>query len=738
MLNDCQDNRTYYELMNNKKILFIAHMFEDGSGDFTFCSKVIDLLLLLGIDKQNIQVIFQFTSNKYIEPLHTNLTNEYNNCTKTNIDDIYNDIGLSKYISDEINKLIMNFCKKYKYIKQMQNCENEIDKDLSIGELQEIRQKIQQYMIDSKKIISDKIKSYNDMLDQSQDPNKYKQYCENISSIYYKTNDCENIIRTIDDPNNIKQEMIKHLADKTKNLKLSDDKSCIVNGEKLSKYVNDYINNIFLLPSWTVWINNVIKFFFTVNRIPMKNFHFISYLDFPRIIPSAYGLTGDNNNNLVITYYIQEGQILYQNLPASIKELNMINLNEGGLWNSIPKCITSGFNANYTINKTPHTNGSRVIGINIYKDSNHEDLATVIGDINTTQPFHLCYFGQITQKLDVSGILFLYKLKIFLSLVKKYYNINNVIYLNRIPYDFLKTFIVKFPTCISYIFSSCVIDENYITINDEFTIKFYSPLSTNDFMRVLKKSEDLCVLTGDQSYYEGISLGKNILYDLPIHKYGLYDNIVNMYKYYSDAHPENPTPQNISGLYTIFTKLVKINKDYFLTIPSPSANISELSENINIISVPYKQQDGRVLYTTYKFENDTIVIVHGEKTEPYLYNDLAELYEKVYNLCASVLANKEKFRKWLDTYINYEKNLGFEILKTLGTLDLLYGAFYDTLTPGDIFKLSAKHKLEDLPEPSAQSAKSARSAQSGGTLMYSKYMKYKTKYHELANLINQN
>jgi hypothetical protein len=91
-------------------------------------------------------------------------------------------------------------------------------------------------------------------------------------------------------------------------------------------------------------------------------------------------------------------------------------------------------------------------------------------------------------------------------------------------------------------------------------VAYYGPLAHGAFLRFLKDSQPECMVTGDQSFFEALSMKKVVLYDALPHKYKLLDQVVDMFTVV--AKREQPEGKEVSKLHEKLSNYLVLSNEY--------------------------------------------------------------------------------------------------------------------------------------------------------------------------------
>jgi hypothetical protein len=330
----------------------------------------------------------------------------------------------------------------------------------------------------------------------------------------------------------------------------------------------------------------------------------------------------------------------------------LIAMNEGGFCSQ--DIFSTGFNLD-----------SKCIGINITPIDKFKNTTSPY----TEEKYHVCYFGNLSEFIEPYTILMGYKMKFFINIVTV-----PIIFVNEICYNLL----LKYNDIYKFIFG-CNINNKDKEILIEYKdknihIRSFPRYEHDTFLSFLYHSEKLCIMSGDQSYYEGISMGKIVLYDFLAHKMGLMRQIYSLYcefiKEYSLIRCNIPKPIPSIDKFTDISKKIK-RKNFFINnkddeneyepiIPLSINDNEKVKDTQRLI---YKNKTQRLILKSNEFSFILSEVNKIEETKgkeyiidgfPYKYIDTT--YNEMLKLSKEIFPhNTEKFIKWLNEKHNFEK-----------------------------------------------------------------------------------
>ena len=302
-------------------------------------------------------------------------------------------------------------------------------------------------------------------------------------------------------------------------------------------YESKYKDVIFILEN----IYNIVN----INDI-ITIFTYTKYNNFEYISSTIDNLCDINFNLLINNEDKKIINITFLVIDTIIKPYNCLNFlytNEAGVVvflenqerNKKNSYISPGF-SNYNLGL--YIPNDIYIDIHLSRKLINNHLIT--NDKKLLIEYHLVYMGQVKNN-EARNIL--NKLIIFIKiLILKYHNekinrniilccnneLNKLINENKI---ILLELMSENDLCIKIV--NNIISMNYSSTKLNIDIYFYNKLSRNDFLIALKESENIVLMTGDQSFHEAILFKKRIFYDCPSHKLGAYEFFISLYDKYS-------------------------------------------------------------------------------------------------------------------------------------------------------------------------------------------------------------
>ena len=442
--------------------------------------------------------------------------------------------------------------------------------------------------------------------------------------------------------------------------------TCSINSETLRTFYTSFVTN----RQFTIYMLNVIKFFLNTD-LSSSNYKYT--IDYNKLTPSDIGINNINKENvLIITFLCRDPLIQF-------KEYKKIFLDEGGRATS--EVFASG------LQDIPTNLGINTVKKDMLKLSVDEIFTSIdsFSKIMTDNNYNVCYFGGVTHYPWVLNFIMMYKLKYFVNkIVETEKNDEYNIY---IPYD-AYVFIKNHQCTVKSLCDKLVITEEevYFDLKKKVNLHYYKSLTHSTFINFIHKSQELCILTGDQSFYEGLSIGKKVLYDLLPHKILLYTHYLeNMQKF-----SKNQTLHNFSE---IIENLQLENADNFIGIIS-GIDTANIKSNALIIETGFGEGynvDIIIEKDSFIFKNEMLAFNFECK-----YGDIKKMYDVNYDLIEKISANNIiPYNLYLNMHFNFDIN------------------FYELLT----YKLEEKIKNIELS--------------GGGDKYLKKYLKYKQKYLDL-------
>lgn len=382
---------------------------------------------------------------------------------------------------------------------------------------------------------------------------------------------------------------------------------CTLNGEILNKFLLTGTNVRF----WYTWIKNVFSFL-----LPFKR----KGVDLRIILSRELKFLQKNQftSDSILRLLINDKYKIDFHKSFEEPDVKTLSFAEGG------RCSIGFYSPGYSEDEDV-SKKQKCLGINIV-DHRKLQKPYVQGD------YTFCYFGKVNENetsITPYGLLMMHKLK-YLILMEETSHIK----INKSCFDL----ILKYRTFSDIIFGEDAKEEtkeekemlppvieqisgNELRINGKKTIEFYDVLDSLSFLNSLNKSKIYCVLTCDQSYFEGISLGKIVLFDLHQHKKQLSLQILSLYNH-------------LSGKANVLPDIGWIN--YF-----------EKNEECKI--------------TNYDKDSFTFTCL-GSSPFKFEYWMIKDFYDKILVICSFLKdpAKREFFLERLKTDFNFDKN--FEAL----------------------------------------------------------------------------
>ena len=301
-----------------------------------------------------------------------------------------------------------------------------------------------------------------------------------------------------------------------------------------------------------------------------------------------------------------------------------------------------------------------VLGINIVPDFPELSIETILENytsISTKGKYYICYFGGVGEYSVSYNLLMLFKLNYF---AKKIISLNDekeaIIYIPKACFSFLHD--DKFLSIINRIFPDSQILPKEFVIKIETKsvfIRYFEKVLYNEFLNLIKKSENLCMLSGDQSYFEGISMGKNVIYDLLQHKIHLYRQILKMYNDYTGKTIDEETIDDVVKKTQIYGgTYYDFNNDI---IQDQITVCVKNSPHEIWVNIPYYDSIDHIDEIGVSESRMVILRKHGEWV--ITMKALETMYDLNYNLGERMKQDgfEEKFQKDLRERWNLENNL---------------------------------------------------------------------------------
>jgi hypothetical protein len=652
-------------MYSNKKIIFIIKPFSDGSGDYSISYKLIKLFRKMGIDNKNILTIIP--QDPLLFNYFATLNKEFNKNCKTDIykGDTINDQLLNNKNISEFNEILLTICKQFKILYNMSDyqsfCNTGKFDDISVdtstssvigGAMRKVIISNPNTVLLDNEVFTQKIHYLSDSTISAEQLDFRKKISDIITSI-------------------------------------NEDATCTISKDLLKTFNENIINN----PNFYIGFYNIIKFFLS-SDINDTNFKYYELSRLGNITPSELEIENNLCDTIIISFLWHD--LLWN---KKIYLLPRINLSEGGLIDPINKIYAPGYmkDSIYAlgINFLDYTT---IKDISIESPYYNERLSMVL---KVNMIYNICYFGYNIYMSFWNNFLILYKLKYFIEKVTECQDICNI-YINENVFIIINT---HFDEITAKILPDIQKIENGYTLivnGKTVYIRYYKPMANDQFINFINKSQDLCMLSGDQSYFEGISLGKLIIYDILPHKFELYRQMLKMYRDYSNdltldevidemIDKLNISPINSYDKYHLKNEPIVLFENNKITL-TQSDNIDGneyIKKNIftfDILKVNFecndfiKNEDGTLQNELLRI--DPIIVE---------YCNIKNIYDFNYKINKLIINNKDKFRCFLNEKYNLDKNL----------MNVIKQHFFTKL---DTFK--------------------------------NKYLKYKNKYIKLKKMIN--
>jgi len=619
--------------MSEFNIIFFVFPFSDGSGDFSFVHKTIDSLVKRGIPPHRIHLVVStlligdktsgyksfeemlhaLSTCKKPDQLHAFDDTLYQ--TQRNIYDVeqfsithssivpdsnyirksnsdHTQFMIKEKLYTDLEDTVKSLCKKYNTILQCDDSDPRISPDINLDQTQHH--------------LMDLIKEQTDRFNRSK-----------IKKILVD----QRAEQGISDP--------PTTEDITEYIKTHFDYTCTIDTNVLLMFLKWTVINDF-----GVWLTNIIKFFMPLQEKGIS-FKLIHNNELDQVKRSDF--TIDTTDVVLMSFLFDKST--NKTFHESLSIYNHIKLHEGGA------CT---FNTYYSTGFNPTSPMCK--GINVLDQTLIDSTYKVPHDGN----YHVCYFGNvsISPKMEPTCILTLFKLKYMIHFVKKA-RTNAIIYVNKSCYQRIRDYTSR--DDIDAIYGTMERQDPFIILNGV-TVSYYDALSSKEFINFVYYSHPLCILRGDQSYFEGISMGKIILYDMLSFKMPLYEQMLHLYctflennHIYTDT---DITKQDISDSI----KTIDINDSY---LKYQNAVIYNRISNI------------KYSISTEGFDYNAYVIGPLVKHIYFSYQHLHDLYDLTYSLCKFLLNDrlKTKFISWLYKEYDFEHNLFDLITRTMSTHD---------------------------------------------------------------------
>jgi hypothetical protein len=616
--------------MNDFNIIFFVFPFPDGSGDFSFVYKIINSLIKKGIPNHRIHLVVStrllgdrtsdyksfkdmtdalskckkpdklhtFDEKLYktqlnietFDPTHSFIMQPTNYIYKSSTDDTKFMITEDLYTT--LENTVKSLCKKYDTILKCDTLDPSIRPDINMEQTQ--------------KVLIDLIK------EQKEKFNRVK-----IEKILIN----QRTEQGITDPPT--EEDIDDY------IKAHFDYTCTIDTNILLMFLKWSVRSEF-----GVWLTNIIKFFIPLEEMGVS-LKLIHNDDLNKVKISDF-TTIDLKKDVLLMSFLLKNPVDKETFHESLSTYKHIRLHEGG------NCILKGY---YSTGFDPEN--SMCKGVNLLDKSLIDPSYQVPHDGN----YHVCYFGNVSidPKMDPTCILTLFKLKYMINFIKKS-RTNAIVCVNKSCYQRVRDYTT--PHDIYTIYGTIERHEHFIKL-DGIIVYYYDALTNKEFINFVYYSKPLCILRGDQSYFEGISMGKIVLYDMLSFKMPLYKQMLHLYSTFLEnlfTKDDVDDFKNITKYISDSIKIININDSYLLFQDA----------------LIYNRITGPINYTIYSegFTYDTTTT--GSRIPPinFTYKYLEELYDLTYDLCKFVLDPrlKHKFIEWLYEEYDFDINL-FNIIK---------------------------------------------------------------------------
>lgn len=501
-------------------IVLFAGLFSDGSGDFSFTSNVIQLLLENGISPNRIHVVLMPLFGKIGLQALQNMHREVLQCVASPTGGkTPNPIG--EQVFTLVRQFFTYICTTYNYLFTKENC----DESQSIMDLpsHEIRRVLQQFL---------------------QEQPLYK---------------------------------------------LRSNSHCDFTAQTLQHFITYTVEEHVIQ-----WLKNCVAFFFTNPMIPIEQFH-VQVMGEETIPFTPSMLAPDTQNVLTISFLNVDKYI-----DPTWERFTRLSLEEGGY-------CTKKFAPGFSKINTETCIGITVIDVEQIKINIDRKQIRPFNDGN----YMVCYFGNIrTTGVSSYNLLCYFKLKSVCELMFRQYP-TAIICINKAAFT-----ILSFPEA-KQVFPSLelVTDGNmsYYMIHD-MKVTFFERKEREDFLVYLYQSLPVCVVTGDQSYFEGISMGKIVLYDLLGHKIALAIQMLELYQYIFTPSRSNTIRINQMVQNTTITRKMYHQNKTFMNRQQT-----------------YECKEDYFIYETT--DTNTSEIIHTEVR----YQAIKAYYQFIYHLCLPLL-----------------------------------------------------------------------------------------------------
>lgn len=620
--------------MKEFTILFFIFPFSDGSGDFSFVYKTVDTFVKRGISPRHIHIVVSTIIN-------TSGFQAFNDMIKA-IDACKDQVQPYDTTVTERNLFTQNQGHSYiinrpdiKYIA------TSTSDDTKIMITDDLYTNLQH-------TITSICKKYNAVLQ-----------CDSVVSNEPSDATRQHPIQ-VDDIRNHFIDLLFEQHNNVDRIKIKELLLLQENGateDEITEYIKSHVTykcaidtNVLLLflkltlrTDFIIWLTNIIAFFIPLQEkgISLK---ISSNKELNTIKKSDFIIT--TSSVLLLSFLFTKSAT--KSFHESLSIYPHIQLNEGGFC-SISNNYSTGFG------------NKKCLGINVLDK-------TLIVPRPSYQPlhdgnYHVCYFGAIpvSTTMDPTYILTLFKLKYLLDKVIEL-KTNAIVYVNKTCYDRIR--LCAGNDYITTIYGTIDLRDDFILLQGV-TVYYYHSLSNKDFINFLYYSQPLCILRGDQSYFEGICMGKIILYDMLSFKMPLYQQMLLLYRTFSD-NESRILPAEIKQAITDIT--IQDNYLYFQ---------NELLQQ-RIVTTEYT-------ITTEGFDyNASIIKESYNASDPFSwypyppisfrYKTLQKLYDITYDLCSflTVPAVKDNFITWLYEHHDFDKKL-VDLIMHIGESGLKIG-----------------------------------------------------------------
>jgi hypothetical protein len=454
------------------------------------------------------------------------------------------------------------------------------------------------------------------------------------------------------------------------------DGYCSVDKQIFMDFYDGFVNNAF----FSIWMINIIKFFINSN-LSSCNYRYSNKNN--KFNKEELDIAGVNKNDILLLTF------LYSKCCDELTEYKILKLDEGGLAKvNVYAPGLGDMETNLGINIVPEEKLN--MALSVIFNNEHNTFSKVMLNNN----YNICYFGGITDFPSCINILMLYKLKYFIKKIQLVQRNSYDEYNVFIPYNSY-SFIKKYINISRIILTDLIVDNDtlYFDYDKKVNLLYFKGLDNNKFINFVNKSQKLCILSGDQSFFEGLSMGKDILYDLLSHKYDLYLQFLQKMKKFSN-----------DITYLDLDKMIKntqIHEIGNMVYDYPYMDKQVVIEDISpiIIDLPGIFSTMTTDVTAEK------ITINGTNDIICNYCDIAKLYDINYNLITKTNETRDPsgntFVQLLHKNYNFDANLQ-ELLK------LKFNEVVDKSTGGYI---------------------------KSNNNYYNKYLKYKHKYIQLKKLL---